>query len=276
MTNKIINDIIDVKVRAEKVYDTFIYPLHKLGKSQRTDFLKTLKTDLEELSRHLGSLTGYSAIQFSREIETEKIKLFQNNFSTICGRVQQQIFFEEHFKEVDNDLVNIKKEISLPEIYFNIEQTTKNEINNLILFLDSAKKQIDYKYIDLSNKKKSVEELLALLDKKEKLITELNQKIDDLKYVDAKEKTKDTRIINLEEDLIKSYKASEQDLTIFKLRVLQIEKALEDLTRQSKKLISDVNHLEAKTILKEQNSLELIKELKKEVLSSKYYILNKK
>lgn len=275
MTEKIITDIIDLKIKAENIYKSFIYPLHKLGKNQRTDFLKTLKFDLEELSRVSGSLMGYSTIQFSREIESEKIKLFQNNFSAICGRIQQQIFFEEHSKDIDNDLVNIKKEISIPEIYFDIEQSTKNEINNLILFLENAKKQIDYKYVDLSNKKKSVEELLVLLTKKEELIKELNQKIDDLRYIDAKEKSKDSRIINLEEDLIKSYKASEQDLTIFKLHVIQIERSLEEITRQTKQLISDINHLETKTIIKEQNSLELIKELKKEVLTNKY-LLNKK
>ncbi len=275
MSEKVIDDIIDIKNHAEKVYNSFVYPLHKLGKNQRNEFLKVLKNDLENLSRILGSLLGYSAIQFSKEIESEKIKLFQNNFSTICGHIQQQIFFEEHTKEIESDLVNIKKEISMPEIYFNLEQTIKNEINNLILYLDHAKKQIDYKYIDLSNKKRSVEELLSILDKKETLIKELNQKIDDLKYVDAKEKSKETRIVNLEEDLIKSYKASEQDLTIFKLHVIQIERALEDLTRQTKQLISDINHLEAKTIVKEQNSLELIKELKKEVLANKYLLIKK-
>lgn len=276
MTEKIITEIINLKVKSEDIYKAFVYPLHKLGNHQKLTVLKTLKTELEELSRVLGSLLGYSSIQFSREIESEKIKLFQNNFSLICGRIQQQIFFEEHTTQVDNDLVNIKKEISLPEIYFDIEQTTKNNINNLVIFLDNAKKQIDYKYIDLSNKKKSVEELLSTLDKKDTLIKELNERIDDLKYVDAKEKSKETRIIDLEENLIKSYKASEQDLTIFKLHVIQIERALEDLTRQSKQLISDINHLEAKTIIKEQNSLELIKELKKEVLSNKYLLLNKK
>jgi hypothetical protein len=275
MTDKIVNEITDLKLRSENIYKSFIYPLHKLGKSQRVSFLKNLKLEIDELSRSVGSLLGYSSIQFSKEIESEKIKNFQEVFSDLSGKIQQQIFFEEHSTEIDNDLVNIKKEISLPEIYFNIEQITKNQINNLILFLESAKKQIEYKYIDLANKRKSVEELLAILDKKENLIKELNQKIDDLRYLDAKEKSKDSRIANLEEDLIKSYKASEQDLTIFKLHVIQIERTLEDITRQTKQLVSDINHLETKIIVKEQNSLELIKELKTELITNKY-LLNKK
>jgi len=275
MSEKIFKEIQDIKKTAEKTYNRFIYPLHKLGKSQRTDFLKDIKNDIENLSRILGALIGYSTIQFSRELDAEKIKIFQNNLSIISGKIHQHIFLEEHAKEIDNDLVNIKKEISLPEVLFEIEQTIKNEINNLILFLDNAKKQIEHKYVDLSNKKRSVDELLVLLDKKEDLIKELNHKIEELKYVDAKEKTKESRTVNLEEDLIKSYKASEQDLTIFKLHVLQIERALEDITRQTKKLISDINHLEAKTIIKEQNSLELIKELKKEALANKYLLIKK-
>lgn len=275
MTEKIIKDILGIKEQANKIYESFVYPLYKLENKKKIEILKILKNDLENLSRICGSLLGYSSLQFAKEINSEKIRLFQNNISKICGKLQQQIFFEEHSKEIDNDLVNIKKEISLPEIYFNIEQTIKNEIKNLIIYLDSAKKQIEYKYVDISNKKKSVEELLSLLEKKENLILELNQKIDDLKYVAAKEKTKETRITNLEEELIKSYKASEQDLTIFKLHVLQIERILEVVTNQTKKLIADINRLETKIVVKEQNSLELIKELKTEVLANKYLLIKK-
>jgi len=275
MGEKIIEDIIDIKAHAEKVYNSFVYPLHKLGKTERAEFLKNLKDELENLSRILGSLLGYSAIQFSKEIDSEKIKLFQNDFSAFCGKIQQQIFLELHTKEVDNYLVNIKNEISLPETYFNLEQTIKNEINNLNLYLDSIRKQIEYKYVDMINKKRSVEELLALLDKKENQIIELNKKIDELRYIEAKEKSKSSRISSLEEDLLKSYKASEQDLTIFKLHVLQIEKTLENLTRDTKQLVYDINQLEAKTMLKEQNSLDLIKELKKELLANRYLLTKK-
>ncbi len=275
MGEKIIEDIIDIKAHAEKVYNSFVYPLHKLGKTERAEFLKNLKDELENLSRTLGSLLGYSAIQFSKEIDSEKIKLFQNDFSAFCGKIQQQIFLELHTKEVDNYLVNIKNEISLPEAYFNLEQAIKNEINNLNLYLDSVRKQIEYKYVDMINKKRSVEELLALLDKKENQIIELNKKIDELRYIEAKEKSKSSRISSLEEDLLKSYKASEQDLTIFKLHVLQIEKTLENLTRDTKQLVYDINQLEAKTMLKEQNSLDLIKELKKELLANRYMLTKK-
>ena len=75
MSEKVIDDIIDIKNHAEKVYNSFVYPLHKLGKNQRNEFLKVLKNDLENLSRILGSLLGYSAIQFSKEIESEKTLL---------------------------------------------------------------------------------------------------------------------------------------------------------------------------------------------------------
>ena len=60
-------------------------------------------------------------------------------------------------------------------------------------------------------------------------------------------KEKDLRLHNLEEELLKSHKANEQDLTILKLHIIQIEKALDNILRESKSLTQDINHLEAKT-----------------------------
>lgn len=275
MSEKIIDEINEIKTHSEKIYNCFVYPTYKLGKTQRIEFLKILKNDLENLSRILGTLSGYATIQYSREIESDKIKLFQSKINTHSQNLQKQIFFEEHFKDIDNDLVNIKKEITLPEIYFNIEQTIKNELNNLILYLENIQKQINYRYTNIFNKKKSVDELLVLLDKKEETIKELNKKIEDLKYVDAKEKTKESRIISLEEELLKSYKISEQDLTIFKIQVIHIERALNEITKQTKQLTNDINRLESKTIVKEQMSLDLIRELKKENYANKYLLIKK-
>ncbi|MFA5745972.1 MAG: hypothetical protein WCX82_03655 [archaeon] len=276
MTEKIIEELSAIKYKANNIYDSFVYPLHKTSKTQRTSFLRILKNNLDELSKDLSKLQGYSVIQFSREIEPERIKLFQSRLIELSGKIQQLVFLEEHTTEVDDDLVNIKREITTPDVYFELEQYTKNEITNLVIFMENSKKQIDHKYVNLSNQKRSVEELLITLDKKDEKISELNKRIDELNWIDSKEKTKDVRLAGLEEELLKSYKASEQDLTILKLHIIHIERTLENLLRDSKSLTQDINHLEAKNILKEQTSLELIKELKKELLSSKYYIQNKK
>lgn len=270
MTEKIIEELNQLKAKANSIYESFIYPLHRTSKTQRVSFLKDLKKNIDELSKELNGLVGYSTIQFTKEIEPEKVRIFQNNFIEISGKIQQVVFLEEHTTEVDDDLVKIKREISTPEMYFELEQKIKNNINNLIIYIDGSKTQIEYRYTNLSNQKKSVEELLKTLDRKEETIRELNKRIDELNWIAAKEKTKDSRLANLEEDLLKSYKANEQDLTILKLHIIHIEKALDNLLRESKSLTQDINHLEAKNITKEQTSLELIKELKKELLASKY------
>jgi hypothetical protein len=270
MTERIIEDISLLKAKAKITYDSFVYPLHRMSKTQRIPVLKDIKLNLDEIVRLLNGLLGYSSIQFGTDIEPEKIRLFQNVFMDISGKIQQAVFLEEHTTIVENDLVNIKNEIATPEKYFSIEQSIKNNINNLIIFLDSTKTTLDHKYTNISNQKRSVEELLKTLERKEQTIIELNKKIDQLNWIDAKEKTKESRLANLEEDLLKSYKASEQDLTILKLHIIHIEKALDNVLRESKFLTQDINHLEAKNILKEQASLELIKELKKELLASKY------
>lgn len=275
MTEKIIEDLSQIKLKATTIYESFTQPLHRIIKTQRILVLKALKANIDDLTRLLNGLLGYSAIQFNKEIEPEKIRLFQTIFMEIAGKIQQAIFLEEHTKIVENDLVNIKNEIATPEKYFEIEQSIKNNINNLFIFLDSTKTQLEHKYTDLVNQKKSVEELLKILERKEQTILELNKKIDELNWIDAKEKTKNSRLANLEEDLLKSYKANEQDLTILKLHVIHIGKALDNLLRESKSLTQDINHLEAKNILKEQASLELIKELKKELLASKYSLQKK-
>jgi hypothetical protein len=270
MTERIIEDISLLKAKAKITYDSFVYPLHRMSKTQRIPVLKDIKLNLDEIVRLLNGLLGYSSIQFGTDIEPEKIRLFQNVFMDISGKIQQAVFLEEHTTIVENDLVNIKNEIATPEKYFSIEQSIKNNINNLIIFLDSTKTTLDHKYTNISNQKRSVEELLKTLERKEQTIIELNKKIDQLNWIDAKEKTKESRLANLEEDLLKSYKANEQDLTILKLHIIHIEKALDNVLRESKFLTQDINHLEAKNILKEQASLELIKELKKELLASKY------
>ncbi|HOZ35472.1 MAG TPA: hypothetical protein PLK55_00615 [archaeon] len=275
MTEKIIEELSQIKFKATTIYESFKYPLHRTNKTQRIPLLKNIKNNIEELTRLLNGLLGYSSIQFNKEIEAEKIRLFQNVFLEISGKLQQSIFLEEHTTIVENDLVNIKNEIATPEKYFEIEQSVKNNINNLIIFIDDAKKQIDHKYVSLANQKRSVEELLKTLERKDQTILELNKRIDELNWIDAKEKAKTSRLANLEEELLKTYKANEQDLTILKLHIIHIEKALDNLLRESKSLTQDINHLEAKNILKEQASLELIKELKKELIAAKYNLKNK-
>jgi hypothetical protein len=90
---------------------------------------------------------------YSSEIDSEKIKFFINDFLTIINKIKKQIFLEENTKQVDNDLLAIKSEITRPEIYFDIEKSLKNEINLLLDYLSRIKKSITHKYSEFLIKK---------------------------------------------------------------------------------------------------------------------------
>jgi chromosome segregation ATPase len=270
----ILDLISEIELKSKSIYGYFDIPIYK---QKPVDCLKTLhllKENLEELTKNINSINSLSLLNYSSEIDSEKIKFFINDFLTIINKVKKQIFLEENTKQVDNDLLNIKAEITRPEIYFDIEKNLKNEINLLLDYLARIKKNITLKYSNITNQKRSVDELLKLIDKKDDKIIELNKKIDELNWIEAKENSKDIMISELEEEFLKEIKNTNQEMTILKVHSIAIQRELDNLYNQVKQLNQDIMQLEAKNIQKEKIAMQLVKELKKELLASKY-LLNK-
>ena len=273
-SQNIIDLISEIELKSKSIYGYFDIPIYKQKPVDSLKTLHLLKENLEELTKSINSINSASLMTYSSEIDSEKIKFFINDFLTIINKIKKQIFLEENTKQVDNDLLAIKSEITRPEIYFDIEKSLKNEINLLLDYLSRIKKSITHKYSDISNQKRSVDELLKLLDKKDEKIVELNKRIDELNWIEAKEKSKDIMISELEEEFLKEIKVSNQELTILKVHSIAIQKELDNLYNQVKQLNQDIMQLEAKSIQKEKVAMQLVKELKKELLASKY-IINK-
>lgn len=273
-SQNILDLISEIELKSKSIYGYFDVPIYKQKPVDSLKTLHLLKENLEELTKSINSINSASLMTYSSEIDSEKIKFFINDFLTIINKIKKQIFLEENTKQVDNDLLAIKSEITRPEIYFDIEKSLKNEINLLLDYLSRIKKSITHKYSDISNQKRSVEELLKILDKKDEKIIELNKKIDELNWIEAKEKSKDIMISELEEEFLKEIKVSNQELTILKVHSIAIQKELDNLYNQVKQLNQDIMQVEAKNIQKEKIAMQLVKELKKELLASKY-IINK-
>lgn len=271
-SQNILDLISEIELKSKSIYGYFDVPIYKQKPVDSLKTLHLLKENLEELTKSINSINSASLMTYSSEIDSEKIKFFINDFLTIINKIKKQIFLEENTKQVDNDLLAIKSEITRPEIYFDIEKSLKNEINLLLDYLSRIKKSITHKYSDISNQKRSVEELLKILDKKDEKIIELNKKIDELNWIEAKEKSKDIMISELEEEFLKEIKVSNQELTILKVHSIAIQKELDNLYNQVKQLNQDIMQVEAKNIQKEKIAMQLVKELKKELLASKYMI----
>jgi hypothetical protein len=270
----ILDLISEIELKSKAIYGYFDIPIYKQKPVESLKTLHLLKESLEELTKKINSINSASLLTYSSEIDSEKIKFFINDFLTIINKIKKQIFLEENTKQVDNDLLNIKAEITRPEIYFDIEKNLKNEINLLLDYLARIKKNISIKYSNITNQKRSVDELLKLIDKKDEKIIELNKKIDELNWIEAKEQSKDIMISELEEEFLKEIKNSNQEVIVLKVHSIAIQRELDNLYNQVKQLNQDIMQLEAKSIQKEKIAMQLVKELKKELLASKY-LLNK-
>lgn len=273
-SQNILDLISEIELKSKAIYGYFDIPIYKQKPVDSLKTLHLLKENLEELTKKINSINSASLLTYSSEIDSEKIKFFINDFLTIINKIKKQIFLEENTKQVDNDLLNIKAEITRPEIYFDIEKNLKNEINLLLDYLARIKKNISIKYSNITNQKRSVDELLKLIDKKDEKIIELNKKIDELNWIEAKEQSKDIMISELEEEFLKEIKNSNQEVTVLKVHSIAIQRELDNLYNQVKQLNQDIMQLEAKSIQKEKVAMQLVKELKKELLASKY-LLNK-
>ena len=129
---------------------------------------------------------------------------------------------------------------------------------------------MEHKYIDIGSQKKDNEQLMNLVSQKDNKILELNKKINEYRWLEAKEKAMMSKVSDLEAELLKKTKANEQNQTLLKLHIIQIEQELTNIYRHIKQLNNDISHLDNSHIEKEQIALELIKELKDELLTTRY------
>ncbi|MDD3178505.1 MAG: hypothetical protein PHR26_03215, partial [Candidatus ainarchaeum sp.] len=260
---------------SREVYRSIIVPLYQLKKEELILTLKKLETSLEKLAQDTISINRKTLIQYSIEINTSKMQLFHENFLILANNIKKQIFLEENKAEVKNQILSIKEAISHPQIYYDIEEKLKNEINIYIDFLESAKLQIKNKYIDISKEKKTKEELLKIIEAKNHVIKEQHKKINDYSWLEAKEKAKDSKISGLEEALLKKVKVTEERQILLKIHISKIESEINEIYRHIKNLNHDIKSLDNFNLEKEQISLELIRELKDELLATRYALSKK-
>ena len=273
--DKIIKDFDDFENYAREIYRCFMVPLYRLKKKDLIDALKKINQFLENLSDEIMNRSRKYNIQEAKESNSQKLQLFAEDFLVLSKRAAREVYLEENKIEVDSDLISIKEEITKPEIYFTLEKDIKNILNIFFDYLQKTKEGVEYKFQNVSKQKRSVDDLLKILDHKDEKIQELNQNIKKYEILDAQTKVKHSKLSELEIDLIKKTKVNERDLTIVKLHIIQVEKELDSLYRNIRTLTNDIKQLENKYNDKEKASLELIKELKDELLSARY-LLSKK
>ena len=266
----IIEYIDEILIKSREVYREINIPLYKLEKTELVKKLEVLKENLDELSKKTLQLNKYTAIQYSSEINSSKMDFFYQNFLIISNKINSQIFLEKNKKEIKHDLINIKEAITRPQFFYDLEEEIKNELNLFISYLNESKTKVKHKYVNISNQKRSIEELLSLVYEKEEKIKKLDKKIQDYKWLDAKYKARESLVSNLEKELIEKIKINEQKSTILNVHLVKVENEVTEMYRVIKKLTHEVNQIEKSNQEKEKLALELIKELKDELLSVRY------
>jgi hypothetical protein len=266
----IIEYIDQLLIKSREVYRLMPEPLYKLEKNKLVDKLNEIKTNLDEMSKEILKLNKYTVIQYSSEVNLSKMDLFYQNFLMMKNKIDSQIFLEINKKVINHELINIKEAITRPQIFYDIEEQLKNEINLFISFLEEVKTKVKYKYVNLSNQKKSIEELLRIIQDKEEDNKKLKKKVQDYKWLESKERAKESLITNLENDLIKKIKINERKSVMLNVHLLKVEQEITSMYKIVKRLTLEVNETENATLEKEKLALELIKELKDELLSTRY------
>lgn len=246
-------------------------PLYMLEKKELIENLTQIKEKLEEYTKKIQNLNKFTALQYSAELNGNKIDLFYQNFLMLTNKINSQLFLEINKKEIKEDrMISLKDTITKPQIFYDLEELLKNELHLFLEFLENAKTKIKCKYVDVINQKKSIDELLQNIQEKEQTIKEYKKKIQDYKWLEAKEKAKESFVINLENELIKKIKISEKKETMLNLYLIKIEKDVSEMYQNIKRLTNLISEIERTNKDKEENSLELIKELKQELLSTRY------
>ncbi len=260
----------EVLLKSREIYREMSTPLYKLEKKELIEKLNYLKENIDLLARKILEINKYTAIQYSSELIGSKMDLFYQNFLMISNKINSQIFLEINKKEINHELINIKEAITRPQIFYDLEEEIKNEINLFNSFVEDAKEKIKHKYLNILTQKKSIEELLRIISEKENSIRELTKKIQDYKWLSAKEKAKESLVTNLENELIKKIKINEKNSTLLNVHLIKVENEITEMYRVIKKLNNDVNEINRSNNEKEKIALELIKELKDELLSTRY------
>lgn len=268
--NNIIEYLDELLIKSREIYRTINIPLHKLEKKELIDKLTELKDKIDALAKNILELNKYTVIQYSLEVNSNKMDLFYQNFLMLSNKINTQLFLEINKKEINHELINIKEAITRPQTFYDLEELLKNEITLLISYLEEIKTKIKYKYVDINNQKKSIEELLRIIQDKEENIKELNKKVQDYKWLESKEKAKSSLITNLENELIKKIKINERNATMLNLHLVKVETEISEMYKVIKKLSTQIIEIENSNIEKEKIALELIKELKDELLSTRY------
>lgn len=266
----ILEYIDEILIKSREVYREINVPLYKLEKTELVKKLEVLKENLDKLSKKTLQLNKYTAIQYSSEINSSKMDFFYQNFLIISNKINSQIFLEKNKKEIKHDLINIKEAITRPQFFYDLEEEIKNELNLFISYLNESKTKVKHKYVNISNQKRSIEELLSIVYEKEEKIKNLDKKIQDYKWLDAKYKARESLVSNLEKELIEKIKINEQKSTILNVHLVKVENEVTEMYRVIKKLTNEVNQIEKSNQEKEKLALELIKELKDELLSVRY------
>jgi hypothetical protein len=272
----IIDDLEELIYLSREIYKSIKNPLYKLEKKELIETLTNLKTDLEVFTKKILNINKYTIIQYSSEINSNKLDLFYQDFLQITNKINTQIFLETNKKEIDHKLINIKEAITKPQTFYDIEEELKNEISLFINHIEESKTKIQHKYTNITTQKKSIEELLKIAYEKEEKIKELTKKVQDFKWLEAKEKAKESLISNLERELIKQIKINEKNSTIINMHLIKIENEITEMYRNIRKINLEVKEVEKSNFEKEKIALELIKELKDELLTTRYALLKTK
>jgi hypothetical protein len=272
----IIDDLEELIYLSREIYKSIKNPLYKLEKKELIETLTNLKTDLEVFTKKILNINKYTIIQYSSEINSNKLDLFYQDFLQITNKINTQIFLETNKKEIDHKLINIKEAITKPQTFYDIEEELKNEVSLFINHIEESKTKIQHKYTNITTQKKSIEELLKIAYEKEEKIKELTKKVQDFKWLEAKEKAKESLISNLERELIKQIKINEKNSTIINMHLIKIENEITEMYRNIRKINLEVKEVEKSNFEKEKIALELIKELKDELLTTRYALLKTK
>ena len=256
--------------KTRECYRVINYPLHTLEKTEIIRTLGSLKASLETLAKEIFEANREAHLQYISELNPKKLDIFHQNFLILANKVNKHLFLELNKKEITNDLLNIKEAITRPQGYYDLEEEVKNELNIFIQYLEGAKKTIENKYIDIGAQRRSSEQLMTLVSQKDNKILELNKKVEEYRWLEAKEKMTVSKISNLESELLSKTKATEQNQTLLKIHVVHLEQELANIYRNIKQLNNDITHLDNSQLEKEKISLELIKELKDELLTTRY------
>jgi len=256
--------------KTRECYRIITNPLHTLEKIEIIRTLGALREALEKISKEIGEANRGMNLQYVSELNPKKLDLFHQNFLMLANKVNKHLFIELHKKEITNDLLNIKEAITRPQGYYDLEEEVKNELNIFIQFLEGAKKIIENKYVDIGAQKRSSEQLMTLVSQKDNKILNLNKQLEEYRWLEAKEKMVASKISNLESELISKTKVTEQNQTLLKIHIVHLEQELANIYRHIKQLNNDITNLDNSQLEKERIALELIKELKDELLTTRY------